>query len=344
MTQDPFRFPDPEQPSHGEGNTSSPASPLHLGRERLQLASPLLAVSVIFLVTAILQATVIAVVSRTAPTLADRDWYAVVLSMLPMYAVAMPFSLLLFRLGKSEPPRARRMELPTLLGLLCVCFLLTYAGNFVGNLVNFFLGMLTGEELQNPIANLTLSTPLWANLLFCGILAPIMEEVFYRKLVIDRFRRYGDLPAILLSGLMFGLVHGNFSQFFYAAALGMLFGYIYLNTGRIRYTILLHMGINLVGGVYATEMLRLLDQELLASDPIAALTQNTAGVVMYVAYLLFMGLMLVGGIIALILLLIYRRRPLRRGSVRPTPAEWLRLLLLNPGLWIFLLVILLLFL
>ncbi len=341
MNQEPFHFPAADAP---EAPTQTAREPLHLGRERLQLASPALAIAFVFLMTSILQVLIIAVVSRTDPTLADRDWYTVVLSMLPMYAVAMPLSLILFRLGKSEPPTERRMDFLTLLGLLSLCFLLTYAGNFVGSMVNAVLGFLSGEAPSNPIADLTLSTPLWANLFFCGILAPILEEIFYRKLVIDRLRRYGDLPAILLSGIAFGLVHGNFSQFFYAAALGMLFGYIYLNTGRIRYTIVLHMGINLVGGVFATEVMRMLDLELLASNPMAALAENTAGVVMYLIYLLFMGVMMIGGIVAAVLLLLYRRRPLRRGRVRPSAGEWVRLLLLNPGIWIFLLVCFLLFL
>ena len=46
---------------------------------------------------------------------------------------------------------------------------------------------------------------------------------------------------MLFSGLMFGLFHGNLNQFVYAFVLGLCFGFIYVKTGNIRYTIGLHM-------------------------------------------------------------------------------------------------------
>ena len=51
--------------------------------------------------------------------------------------------------------------------------------------------------------------------------------------------------------MIFGLCHGNFYQFFYAFGIGLVFGYIYTRTGRIRYTIVLHMIINFLGSVAA---------------------------------------------------------------------------------------------
>ena len=81
------------------------------------------------------------------------------------------------------------------------------------------------------------------------ILAPIIEEYIFRKILIDRMHSYGEKLAVVTSALMFGLFHGNLSQFFYAYALGLVFGYVYLKTGRLRYSICLHMLINLLGGV-----------------------------------------------------------------------------------------------
>ncbi|MBP5565617.1 MAG: CPBP family intramembrane metalloprotease [Lachnospiraceae bacterium] len=77
-----------------------------------------------------------------------------------------------------------------------------------------------------------------------AILVPIVEEYTFRKVLIDKTARYGYGPAILLSGLTFGIIHGNFSQFFYAMGLGFLFAYIYCVTGKVRYSIFMHMGYN----------------------------------------------------------------------------------------------------
>ena len=60
---------------------------------------------------------------------------------------------------------------------------------------------------------------------------------------------YTHLDVYKRQGLFFALFHGNFYQFFYALLLGMVFAWLYSSTGRIRYNIMLHMLINLMGGV-----------------------------------------------------------------------------------------------
>lgn len=84
--------------------------------------------------------------------------------------------------------------------------------------------------------------------------APIVEELLYRKMLIDRIAAYGDGVSVVVSGLLFGLAHGNFSQFFYAFGLGALFAYVYIKTGHIGYTIGFHMFFNLIGGVFTVEL------------------------------------------------------------------------------------------
>ena len=315
-----------------------------LFRERLQIAGPALGISFIFLFSMMVQWVIVALVSRFAPQITDADWYRWMLSSVSMYVFAMPLSVCFYRLSRSEPPEKKKLSLPVFLGLMAVCFGLTYAGNYIGLFVNAVISFLTGQEVVNELETLITASPLWVNLLCVGILAPILEEIFYRKMVIDRLRRYGDLPAILISGIAFGLIHGNFGQFFYAAMLGMVFGYIYINTGNILHTVLLHMAINLVGGVYSSEMLKLLDTELLASDPMAALSQNTAGVVMYILYLLFLMLVFVGSIVSAVLLIVYKRKPFKKAEQPLSAGEWGRVILLNPAVWVFAFLVLLLFL
>lgn len=81
------------------------------------------------------------------------------------------------------------------------------------------------------------------------ICAPIVEEYVFRKLIIDRTVQYGQATAILLSGLMFALFHGNFNQFVYAFTLGVFWGFIYVKTGRLIYTVALHMTVNFLGSI-----------------------------------------------------------------------------------------------
>lgn len=326
--------------------TSEPPLP-SLASERLRLASPLLGVAFIFLFTAVLQVLLDAILSAVLPSAVTADWYPWVLSGLPMYGIAMPLSLLLFKLGGATPPeKGEKLSALLLCALVAICFALTYAGNLLGTLFNAVIGSITGELPENSLQTVTSTSPFWTNLLFVGILAPILEEIFFRKLVIDRLRRYGDLFAILSSGVIFGLIHGNFYQFFYAAAMGILFGYIYVRTGRLRYTVMLHLVINLVGGVYTTEMMRLLDLERFSVDPLGAIAASPAGALMLSLYLSFLAVCLIGAIVAVILLSLswlreYRPAPAER---RFSGGEWVRVLLLNPALWLFAAMTVLLFL
>lgn len=88
------------------------------------------------------------------------------------------------------------------------------------------------------------------------LIAPTAEELLFRKLLTERIVKYGELAAVLASGLFFGLFHGNLNQFSYAFLLGLFLGFIYVKTGKLRYTIGLHMAINFIGSSLGTWMLR----------------------------------------------------------------------------------------
>lgn len=123
---------------------------------------------------------------------------------------------------------------------------------YLANLVTLLLlGALSAME-GKPFANGTIETvssmPFLPNFVFGVILAPILEELVFRKLLLDRVRHWGDRLSILISALFFACYHTNLFQFFYAFAVGALFAYLTLRTGTVRYSILLHGLINLVGG------------------------------------------------------------------------------------------------
>ena len=74
--------------------------------------------------------------------------------------------------------------------------------------------------------------------------APVFEELIFRKLMLDRLAPYGEKTAIFFTALIFGMAHQNGMQFFLAFFIGLLFAVIYLHTGRIIYSMILHCIIN----------------------------------------------------------------------------------------------------
>ena len=307
-------------------------------RARLHTAIIAFAVVLVILLTSIVQIVVQVVVETVNPALMENDWYIWALSSLPMYFFGMPVAYLLLLTIPKSAPQKQKLNPLMWVGFLFLCFALSFATNYLGQYVNDWIYNMLGIEVENAVGEMTSVTPFGINLLFVGILAPVFEELFYRKAVIDRLRRYGDLPAILISGLIFGLIHGNFSQVFYATAVGMLLSFIYVRTGSVLYTISIHAAFNMIGGVYTTELVRRMGENLTPAEG------DTVGQVMLLAYSVFTVLSLIVGTVFLLANLGRFRRSLKKGEYTLSFDKWMNALVFNPGMWVFVAMIALLFL
>lgn len=306
--------------------TSQPAKPSQV---RLHTGIIAFAVVLVILLSSVAQSLVHTVISTTYPALTENDWYSWAMSVLPMYLFAMPIAYLLLRTIPTRAPQKQKLNPLMWMGFLCLCFALSFAANYLGQYVSAWLSNMTGIKVENELEQMTTVTPFGINLLFVGILAPIFEELFYRKAVIDRLRRYGDLPAILISGLIFGLVHGNLSQIFYATAVGMLLSFIYVRTGSVLYTISIHSAFNMIGGVYTTELLRRMGENATPAEG------DTLGWAMLTAYSLFTIFSLIIGTIFYLVNMRRFHRSLEEGEQTLTFDKWMNVLLINPGMWLF---------
>ena len=72
------------------------------------------------------------------------------------------------------------------------------------------------------------------------VLPPIIEEIAYRGILLGSLRRYGDKAAIIISALLFGLAHGNMSQFPYSFVLGITIAFFVIKTNSMYTGILIH--------------------------------------------------------------------------------------------------------
>lgn len=73
------------------------------------------------------------------------------------------------------------------------------------------------------------------------VAAPILEEVLFRGVIFESCReRLGKGGAVLLSALLFGLIHGIPVQIVNAFVVGLILGYIYLRTRSLISVIVLH--------------------------------------------------------------------------------------------------------
>ena len=85
------------------------------------------------------------------------------------------------------------------------------------------------------------------------IVAPVVEEVVFRGLIMTRLARaMPPWPAVLLSAAIFGACHGQFIWACYAFVLGTVFGLLDMRAGSILPSILAHITFNFIGQVFTT--------------------------------------------------------------------------------------------
>lgn len=182
-----------------------------------------------------------------APVLVRSGVFLWLVSVLSAYGAGVPAAWLVLRGTEEAPPQPGAPLGP---GRFFRSYLAGLGLMYLVNLATLALmglvGLLRGQTVENPVDNMA-DYPLVLNLLLGCVIAPVCEEYLFRGLLLNRLRPYGERFAVWASALCFGLFHGNFSQFFYACAIGVLFAGVVLKTGRLRQAMLLHALINFVG-------------------------------------------------------------------------------------------------
>ena len=173
--------------------------------------------------------------------------------------------------------KKHRMSFSDILKAFCMCYAVLIASNIIGLLLTTAIGILKGSPIINPVAELATQMSIPVLFIFTVICAPIFEELFFRKYIIDRVVNFGEVPAVLLSGFMFGLFHGNLSQFPYAFTIGVFFGILYVRTGKILYPVVLHAMVNFMGSVASVMVLKGVSTEFMNGMTTAATEAELLG-------------------------------------------------------------------
>lgn len=236
----------------------------------------------------------------------------------------LPFPVLFYLMKKldSEHLEKESLNIEKFLLYFCISFTLMIIGNAIGLAITALIGTIIQNDVANPIQTLINSSDIMLNLIIISIFGPIFEELFFRKILIDRTIKYGARISIILSATMFGLMHGNLNQFFYAFLLGGFFAYVYIKTGKIIYPILLHIFLNLIGSVLSLFLIESADAVIQGS-----FTYFDIGFVLI--YLLILLLVMIFGLYGLTL---YKKAKLTKIRTKIELANPMRTAFLNYGM------------
>ena len=194
-------------------------------------------------------ATMFIVGSEGLIALSENPYYIWGLQVGGMYLVAFPLFLLMVRKLPSAQRERGDMSLKEFGYIFLVSEAIMLIGAIFSNWLNSVISGIIGHEIPNTTADIISATPIWLIILVVVVIGPIVEEMIFRKIFIDKLSVYGDRLAIVVSSIAFGFFHGNLYQLFYATALGLVLGYVYTKTRRSIYNCLLHMAINFMGSI-----------------------------------------------------------------------------------------------
>lgn len=164
-----------------------------------------------------------------------------------VFYIGVPFLLVIPMTWVLRTDRRPAQTLPAevWMSALFMCLGLGYIFNFLGIFLDVFFSMFTGVPAtdMNPVMDaLDDLTP--GMVIYTCLIAPFMEELIFRGVLLKKVRRFGDRTAVVFCAVMFGLMHGNLNQFLYAVVIGVILGYVAVRTNRIFYNVLLHMAVN----------------------------------------------------------------------------------------------------
>lgn len=244
----------------------------------------------------------------------NAEWALWLLTYGPMYLIAMPIGVWMMRKIPVEDLPGQKLGFKRFGVLMLICIPVMYGGNIIGTVLS---ALLSGGTAQNTLVELIMENPV-STMITAVLIAPFLEEYIFRKQIIDRLGKYGELTAILFSSLTFGLFHMNLFQFFYAFGLGLIFAYVYTRTRKLRYPVLMHMIINFMGSVIAPLLLNNLDLEVLnaAAAGEATMEQLMSMLPGLLAYMGYAGLLMLSVIAGFVLLMIrWKKRQLLPASL-----------------------------
>lgn len=110
--------------------------------------------------------------------------------------------------------------------------------------------LIFGEDVSMAIVEMS-KYPFYQVVLASCVCPAIFEELIMRGVVLSNYKAVNIRKAAFCNGILFGVLHLNFEQFFYAFFLGYLFAYFVYYTKSIWAAVVSHFLINFTSSFFA---------------------------------------------------------------------------------------------
>ena len=118
--------------------------------------------------------------------------------------------------------------------------------NIINSYVLYFFSELGWNIPAAPQTMEETPTSLALNLFTIAVLPALLEEMIYRGYILRTLRPYGNMFAVVVSSVLFSLMHGNLRQIPFAFMVGMVLGLLYVSTNNIWLPVAVHFANNAI--------------------------------------------------------------------------------------------------
>ena len=151
--------------------------------------------------------------------------------------VSIPLIYFVF-FDKKEKPAGKRIT-------LLYAALFGVGVSIVANVIVSLTGLEKLSETYQELNSHIYTGNVLFEILAAGLIIPIVEELVFRGVILKNlYQLAGKWPALIISSLIFGIMHMNLVQFVYASILGFAMGFVYISYRSILAPILFHMAAN----------------------------------------------------------------------------------------------------
>jgi membrane protease YdiL (CAAX protease family) len=118
----------------------------------------------------------------------------------------------------------------------------------IDNVLVYFLPM--PDFLQNTFEIIMVKQLFIVSIILVGIIPGLTEEMFFRGIILNGFEKnYSNKKAVIISALLFGIIHLNPWQFVTAFIIGIISAWICIKTKSIILCMYIHIFNNIVSVV-----------------------------------------------------------------------------------------------
>lgn len=134
----------------------------------------------------------------------------------------------------------KKISKKTIIIAIFMGIIVYFLNSFIASFFYFLLSCF-GFRLSSSGAISTY--PVWllfVNIIFTALLPAVCEETAHRGMLLSQISKKSVTKAIILSSLLFGLLHINIYQFFYATILGVFLAKLTVDSGSIYPAMIIH--------------------------------------------------------------------------------------------------------